>query len=60
MVNDQEANAYVSALSEDDAKIILEQILSRKDGNHPHSLGTGDGFFDILENSKPEISIFKK
>jgi len=59
MANNQEAKAYVPALSKNNAKIILGQILSRKDENHPHSSGASDGFFDILENRKPEISASK-
>ena len=39
-----------------DSKKIADQILERKDKNHPHSQKKSSGFVDILENKEPDIS----
>ena len=46
----------VPGLSANDVKDITDQIYSRNDGNHPYSSNGKNGFLDILENAKPDIS----
>ena len=38
-----------------DIREIAEQIINRTDGNHPQ-LASENGFIDILQNGKPDIS----
>ena len=47
----------VPGLSANDVKDITNQIYNRNDENHPHCPSEGiNGFIDILENAKPDIS----
>jgi len=50
-------NEVVPGLTVADVKDIVDQVISRKDENHPqYSSGERNGFLDILENFKPDIS----
>jgi hypothetical protein len=46
----------VPGLTIADMKKIANQILEKTDVNHPQSSKPGNGFLDILENGKPDIS----
>jgi hypothetical protein len=46
----------VPGLTSDDVKKIADQIFNQKDENHPQLKASGNGFIDILENGKPDIS----
>jgi len=46
----------VPGLTVADMRKIADQVLGRKDINHPQSGKTENGFLDILQNGKPDIS----
>ena len=46
----------VPGLTAADMKKIADQVLNRKDGNHPQLNPSGTGFINILQNGKPDIS----
>ena len=46
----------VPGLTSADVKEIADQIFNRTDGNHPQLRVSGNGFIDILQNGKPDIS----
>ena len=46
----------VPGLTVADMKKIADQILEKTDVNHPQSSKPGNGFLDILENGKADIS----
>jgi len=46
----------VPGLTTADIKIITNQVISRIDGNHPQLKISGNGFINILQNGKPDIS----
>jgi len=46
----------VSGLTSANVKEIADQVFSRTDGNHPQLSVSGNGFINILQNGKPDIS----
>jgi hypothetical protein len=56
MGNIKEKDEVVPGLSRGDVKVIADKIFKQKDRNHPHSRKKANGFLDILENGKPNIS----
>ncbi|MDR1838282.1 MAG: hypothetical protein LBQ93_01660 [Treponema sp.] len=46
----------VPGLTSADVKEIADQIFNKTDGNHPQLRVSGNGFIDILQNGKPDIS----
>jgi ATP sulfurylase len=46
----------VSGLTVADVKEIADQVFRRTDGNHPQLNKPMNGFIDILQKGKPEIS----
>jgi hypothetical protein len=56
MGNIEDNDEVVPGLSKKDVRIMADQIFKQKDGNHPHSPKQTNGFLDILENGKPNIS----
>ena len=46
----------IPGLTLTDMKKIADQILEKTDVNHPQSSKPGNGFLDILENGKADIS----
>jgi len=46
----------VPGLTSDDVKEIADQVFNRTDGNHPQLNMSGNGFINILQNGKPDIS----
>jgi len=46
----------VPGLTAADVKEIADQVFCRTDGNHPHSGKPENGFLDILQNRKSDIS----
>jgi hypothetical protein len=56
MDNTGKSNEVVPGLSTDDVRVIADKIFNQKDRNHPHSRKQTNGFLDILENGKPNIS----
>ena len=46
----------VPGLTTADIKIITDQVISRTDENHPQLKMSGNGFINILQNGKPDIS----
>jgi hypothetical protein len=54
---DNKKTEVVPGLSFADVEEIADQLYERKDGNHPQLHKPNKGFFDILENGKPDISI---
>jgi len=46
----------VPGLTSADVKEIADQIFKRTDGNHPLLNVSGNGFINILQNGKPDIS----
>jgi hypothetical protein len=46
----------VPGLTDSDLKEISDQIFNRMDGNHPQLSVSENGFIDILQNGKPDIS----
>ena len=46
----------VPGLTSADVREIAEQIFNRTDGNHPQLSEQGNGFMDILQNGKSNIS----
>ena len=46
----------VPGLTSVDVGIIADQIFSRKDENHPQFKTSNNGFLDILQNGKSDIS----
>ena len=46
----------VPGLTSADVKEIADQVFNRTDGNHPQLRTSGNGFIDILQNGKPDIS----
>jgi len=46
----------VPGLTSADVKEIADQVFSRTDGNHPQLSVSGDGFINILQNGKSDIS----
>ena len=55
MANDTEKEV-LPGLTVADARKIAEQIFIRTDGNHPQLNASENGFMDILENGKPDMS----
>ena len=54
MVNSE--NEVVPGLTSADVREIAEQIFNRTDGNLPQFSASENGFMDILQNEKPDIS----
>jgi len=46
----------VPGLTSADVKEIADQIFNKTDGNHPQLSVSGNGFINILQNGKPDIS----
>ncbi|GHV95902.1 hypothetical protein AGMMS50293_22220 [Spirochaetia bacterium] len=46
----------VPGLTSADVKEIADQVFSRTDGNHPQLRQAENGFLDILQNGKADIS----
>ena len=46
----------VPGLTSADVREITEQVFNRTDGNHPQLNVSGNGFINILQNGKPDIS----
>lgn len=46
----------VPGLTNADIGIIAGQIFNRKDGNHPQLKADDNGFLDILQNGKSDLS----
>jgi len=46
----------VPGLTSADVREIADQILNKTDGNHPQLKVSGNGFIDILQNGKSDIS----
>jgi hypothetical protein len=46
----------VPGLTSADVKEIADQIFNRTDGNHPQLHQAENGFLDILQNGKADIS----
>ena len=46
----------VPGLTIADVREIADQVFSRTDGNHPQLNTSENGFIDILQNGKPDIS----
>jgi hypothetical protein len=46
----------VPGLTSADVREITEQVFNRTDGNHPLLNASGNGFINILQNGKPDIS----
>jgi len=46
----------VPGLTSADVKEIADQVFNRTDGNHPQLSASGNGFINILQNGKPDIS----
>jgi len=46
----------VSGITAADVKEIADQVLNRTDGNHPQFGASENGFLDILQNGKSDIS----
>ena len=46
----------VPGLTSADVREIAEQVFYRTDGNHPLLNVSGNGFINILQNGKPDIS----
>jgi len=46
----------VPGLTSADVREIADQIFNKTDGNHPQLRVSGNGFIDILQNGKPDIS----
>ena len=46
----------VPGLTSADVKEIADQVFNRTDGNHPQLSVSGNGFIDILQDGKPDIS----
>ena len=46
----------VPGLTVTDVRKIADQVLSNKDINHPQSNKPENGFLNILQNGKPDVS----
>jgi hypothetical protein len=46
----------VPGLTDSDLEEIANQVFNRTDGNHPQLSVSENGFIDILQNGKPDIS----
>jgi len=46
----------VPGVTSTDVKKITDQVFNRTDGNHPQLNLSGNGFIDILQKGKPDIS----
>ena len=46
----------ISGLTARDVKSIADQVLNRTDENHPKFTIPENGFINILQNEKPDIS----
>ena len=46
----------VPGLTSADVQEMAEQAFSWTDDNHPQLCASGNGFIDILQNGKPDIS----
>jgi len=46
----------VPGLTSADVKEIADQVLNKTDGNHPQLNASGNGFVDILQKGKSDIS----
>ena len=46
----------VPGLTSADVKEIADQVFNRTDSNHPQLNVSGNGFIDILQDGKPDIS----
>jgi len=46
----------VPGLTSAGAREIVDQVFGRTDGNHPLLNVSGNGFTNILQNGKPDIS----
>jgi hypothetical protein len=51
-----ENKEVVPGLSSADVADMAEKVFSRTDGNQPQLNSSGNGFLDILQNGKPDIS----
>jgi hypothetical protein len=54
MVNTEKE--IIPGLSSADVKKIANQVFKRTDGNHPQLNTSENGFIDILQNGKADIS----
>ena len=54
MVNTEKE--IISGLTSADVKKIAKQVFNRTDGNHPQLNASENGFIDILQNGKSDIS----
>jgi hypothetical protein len=46
----------IPGLTSADVRKIANQVFKRTDGNHPQFNASENGFIDILQNGKPDIS----
>jgi len=46
----------VPGLTSADVREIADQVFNRTDGNHPQLSVSGNGFINILQNGRPDIS----
>ena len=49
-------NEVVPGLTSADVEEIADQIFNRTDGNHPQFSTSENGFIEILQNEKPDMS----
>jgi hypothetical protein len=54
MVNNEKE--VIPGLTSADVREIANQVIKRTDGNHPQFNASENGFIDILQNGKPDIS----
>jgi len=54
MVNKEKE--IVCGLTSADVKKIADQVFSKTDGNHPQLSASGNGFIDILQHGKSNLS----
>jgi hypothetical protein len=46
----------VTSINSESVRQIADQIFGRTDGNHPQLGKADNGFLDILQNGKPDLS----